>query len=122
LRCALSSKRCSACKQPLRRISASLAASGSATVFASGACAAQALTRRRLLAATQVMNEGPGHVPLHKIPENMAKQLDWCNEAPFYTLGPLTTDVAPGYDTPARRTAVLPAALLSHALFRAELR
>lgn len=37
-----------------------------------------------------------GHVPLHKIPENMQKQLDWCNEAPFYTLGPLTTDIAPG--------------------------
>lgn len=46
----------------------------------------------------QVMNEGPGHVPLHKIPENMRKQLEWCNEAPFYTLGPLTTDIAPGYD------------------------
>lgn len=46
----------------------------------------------------QIMNEGPGHVPLHKIPENMRKQLDWCNEAPFYTLGPLTTDIAPGYD------------------------
>lgn len=46
----------------------------------------------------QVMNEGPGHVPLHKIPENMAKQLDWCSEAPFYTLGPLATDIAPAYD------------------------
>ncbi|EFJ20094.1 hypothetical protein SELMODRAFT_418436 [Selaginella moellendorffii] len=45
-----------------------------------------------------VMNVGPGLVPLHKIPENMEKQLDWCNEAPFYTLGPLTTDIAPGYD------------------------
>jgi phosphomethylpyrimidine synthase len=44
------------------------------------------------------MNEGPGHVPLNKIPENMRNQLDWCHEAPFYTLGPLTTDVAPGYD------------------------
>lgn len=44
------------------------------------------------------MNEGPGHVPLHKIPENMRNQLDWCHEAPFYTLGPLTTDIAPGYD------------------------
>jgi phosphomethylpyrimidine synthase len=44
------------------------------------------------------MNEGPGHVPLNKIPENMAKQLDWCSEAPFYTLGPLTTDIAPAYD------------------------
>jgi len=46
----------------------------------------------------QVMNEGPGHVPLNKIPENMQKQLDWCNEAPFYTLGPLATDIAPAYD------------------------
>src|SRR3954454_14147453 len=46
----------------------------------------------------QVMNEGPGHVPMHLIKENMEKQLEWCDEAPFYTLGPLTTDVAPGYD------------------------
>ena len=46
----------------------------------------------------QVMNEGPGHIPMHLIKENMDKQLDWCNEAPFYTLGPLTTDIAPGYD------------------------
>jgi len=46
----------------------------------------------------QVMNEGPGHVPMHLIKENMDKQLEWCGEAPFYTLGPLTTDVAPGYD------------------------
>ncbi len=46
----------------------------------------------------QVMNEGPGHVPLHLIKENMENQLEWCDEAPFYTLGPLTTDIAPGYD------------------------
>jgi phosphomethylpyrimidine synthase len=46
----------------------------------------------------QVMIEGPGHVPMHMIKENMDKQLDWCHEAPFYTLGPLTTDIAPGYD------------------------
>ncbi len=46
----------------------------------------------------QVMNEGPGHVPMHMIEENMQKQLEWCHEAPFYTLGPLTTDIAPGYD------------------------
>ncbi len=46
----------------------------------------------------QVMIEGPGHVPLHKIKANMEKQLAACHEAPFYTLGPLTTDVAPGYD------------------------
>jgi len=45
-----------------------------------------------------VMIEGPGHVPMHKIKENMDKQLESCGEAPFYTLGPLTTDVAPGYD------------------------
>jgi phosphomethylpyrimidine synthase len=46
----------------------------------------------------QVMNEGPGHVPMHLIRDNMDKQLAWCDEAPFYTLGPLTTDIAPGYD------------------------
>jgi phosphomethylpyrimidine synthase len=46
----------------------------------------------------QVMIEGPGHVPMHLIRENMEKELDVCNEAPFYTLGPLTTDIAPGYD------------------------
>jgi phosphomethylpyrimidine synthase len=56
------------------------------------------LTRRAWEKDVQVMNEGPGHVPLHKIPENMRNQLDWCNEAPFYTLGPLATDIAPGYD------------------------
>jgi phosphomethylpyrimidine synthase len=46
----------------------------------------------------QVMIEGPGHVPMHKIKENMELQLEKCHEAPFYTLGPLTTDIAPGYD------------------------
>jgi phosphomethylpyrimidine synthase len=46
----------------------------------------------------QVMIEGPGHVPMHKIKENMDRQLKACDEAPFYTLGPLTTDIAPGYD------------------------
>ncbi|KAB2332804.1 phosphomethylpyrimidine synthase ThiC [Bacillus mesophilum] len=46
----------------------------------------------------QVMIEGPGHVPMHLIKENMDKQLEICQEAPFYTLGPLTTDIAPGYD------------------------
>ena len=46
----------------------------------------------------QVMIEGPGHVAMHKIKENMDKQLEYCHEAPFYTLGPLTTDIAPGYD------------------------
>jgi phosphomethylpyrimidine synthase len=56
------------------------------------------LTRRAWARDVQVMNEGPGHVPLNKIPENMAKQLDWCDEAPFYTLGPLATDIAPAYD------------------------
>ncbi|KAG5187996.1 ThiC family-domain-containing protein [Tribonema minus] len=56
------------------------------------------LTKRAWAKDVQVMNEGPGHVPLHKIPENMRNQLDWCHEAPFYTLGPLTTDIAPGYD------------------------
>jgi phosphomethylpyrimidine synthase len=46
----------------------------------------------------QVMIEGPGHVPMHMIKENMDRQLEVCHEAPFYTLGPLTTDIAPGYD------------------------
>jgi len=56
------------------------------------------LTQRAWDRGVQVMNEGPGHVPMHKIQENMTKQLEWCQEAPFYTLGPLTTDIAPGYD------------------------
>ena len=56
------------------------------------------LTKRAWAKGCQVMNEGPGHVPMHMIEENMAKQLEWCHEAPFYTLGPLTTDIAPGYD------------------------
>jgi len=56
------------------------------------------LTERAWAKSVQVMNEGPGHVPMHLIEENMHKQLEWCHEAPFYTLGPLTTDIAPGYD------------------------
>jgi phosphomethylpyrimidine synthase len=56
------------------------------------------LTRRAWEHGCQVMNEGPGHVPMHLIEENMQRQLEWCHEAPFYTLGPLTTDIAPGYD------------------------
>jgi len=56
------------------------------------------LTTRAWAKGVQVMNEGPGHIPMHMIEENMAKQLEWCHEAPFYTLGPLTTDIAPGYD------------------------
>ena len=56
------------------------------------------LTKRAWAHHVQVMNEGPGHVPMHLIKENMEKQLEWCDEAPFYTLGPLTTDIAPGYD------------------------
>ena len=56
------------------------------------------LTKRAWEFGVQVMNEGPGHVPMHMIKENMDKQIEWCHEAPFYTLGPLTTDVAPGYD------------------------
>ena len=56
------------------------------------------LTTRAWAKGCQVMNEGPGHVPLHLIQENMQKQIDWCHEAPFYTLGPLTTDIGPGYD------------------------
>ena len=56
------------------------------------------LTKTAWDKGVQVMNEGPGHVPMHMIQENMEKQIEWCHEAPFYTLGPLTTDIAPGYD------------------------
>ncbi|MGA9582255.1 MAG: phosphomethylpyrimidine synthase ThiC [Allosphingosinicella sp.] len=56
------------------------------------------LTRIAWKHDVQVMIEGPGHVPMHKIKANMDKQLEACGEAPFYTLGPLTTDIAPGYD------------------------
>src|SRR5437899_7061084 len=56
------------------------------------------LTKKAWAHDVQVMIEGPGHVPMHKIKENMDKQLESCGEAPFYTLGPLVTDIAPGYD------------------------
>lgn len=56
------------------------------------------LTKRAWEQDVQVMIEGPGHVPMHKVKENMDKQLAACGEAPFYTLGPLVTDIAPGYD------------------------
>ncbi len=56
------------------------------------------LTTRAWAHGVQVKSEGPGHVPMHLIKENMEKQIEWCHEAPFYTLGPLTTDIAPGYD------------------------
>ena len=56
------------------------------------------LTRFAWDMEVQTMCEGPGHVPMHLIRENMDRQLDWCSEAPFYTLGPLTTDIAPAYD------------------------
>ena len=56
------------------------------------------LTRIAWDKGCQVMIEGPGHVPMHKIKQNMDEQLKHCHEAPFYTLGPLTTDIAPGYD------------------------
>ncbi len=56
------------------------------------------LTKRAWEQDVQVMIEGPGHVPMHKIKENMDKQLEACGEAPFYPLGPLVTDIAPGYD------------------------
>ena len=56
------------------------------------------LTHRAWKHDIQVMIEGPGHVPLHMIEENVKKEVAWCSDAPFYTLGPLTTDIAPGYD------------------------
>jgi len=56
------------------------------------------LTRRAWEMDVQVINEGPGHIPLHLIARNMLNQREWCHEAPFYTLGPLVTDIAAGYD------------------------
>ena len=56
------------------------------------------LTTRAWAHGVQIMNEGPGHIPLHLVEENMARQLAWCHEAPFYTLGPLVTDIAAGHD------------------------
>ncbi len=56
------------------------------------------LTSRAWKHDLQIINEGPGHIPMQLIKDNMDKQLEWCHEAPFYTLGPLTTDIAPGYD------------------------
>jgi phosphomethylpyrimidine synthase len=56
------------------------------------------LTRRAKAKGCQVMVEGPGHVPMHQIQMNAEKQQEWCDEAPFYTLGPLVIDIAPGYD------------------------
>src|SRR3984957_6199990 len=56
------------------------------------------LTRIAWKYDVQVMIEGPGHIPMHKIKEQVEKENDWCHEAPFYTLGPLVTDIAPGYD------------------------
>jgi phosphomethylpyrimidine synthase len=56
------------------------------------------LTRRAWNYDVQVINEGPGHIPMHMIQQNVANQLDWCAEAPFYTLGPITMDIAAGYD------------------------
>jgi phosphomethylpyrimidine synthase len=56
------------------------------------------LTKRAWESDVQVMIEGPGHVPMHKIREQVDKEVEWCHGAPFYTLGPLVTDIAPGYD------------------------
>ena len=56
------------------------------------------LTTKAWAHDVQVIIEGPGHIPMHKIKENMERELNSCHEAPFYTLGPLTTDIAPGYD------------------------
>ena len=64
------------------------------------------LTKRAWAKGCQVMNEGPGHVPMHLIQENMQKQIEWCHEAPFYTLGPLTTDIAPDTITLPRESVL----------------
>lgn len=68
------------------------------------------LTKKAWEHDVQVLIEGPGHVPMNKIKENMDKELDVCHEAPFYTLGPLTTDIAPGYD---HITSAIGAAIIS---------
>jgi phosphomethylpyrimidine synthase len=60
----------------------------------------------------QVMIEGPGHVPMHKIAENVRLEEEWCDEAPFYTLGPLATDIAPAYD---HITSAIGAAMIAQA-------
>jgi phosphomethylpyrimidine synthase len=67
------------------------------------------LTKIAKAHGAQVMIEGPGHVPMHKIAENVRLEEEWCEEAPFYTLGPLATDIAPGYDhiTSAIRAAII---------------
>ena len=70
------------------------------------------LTKRAWERDVQVMIEGPGHVPLHKIVENVTRQMDVCHEAPFYTLGPLVTDIAPGYD---HITSAIGAAIIAQA-------
>ncbi len=56
------------------------------------------MTDRGWQRGTQVMVEGPGHIPMDQIDMNIKKQMEWCHEAPFYVLGPLVTDIAPGYD------------------------
>jgi phosphomethylpyrimidine synthase len=56
------------------------------------------LTKRAWAKNTQVMIEGPGHIPMHQIQMNVEKEIEWCHGAPFYVLGPLVTDIAPGYD------------------------
>ena len=68
------------------------------------------LTEKAWSHGVQVLIEGPGHVPMHKIPENIERQRRVCHEAPFYTLGPLTTDIAPGYD---HITSAIGAAIIS---------
>ena len=68
------------------------------------------LTEKAWAHDVQVIVEGPGHVPMHKIPANMERQVKACHDAPFYTLGPLTTDIAPGYD---HITSAIGAAIIS---------
>ena len=70
------------------------------------------LTKIAKSRGVQVMIEGPGHVPMHKIAENVRLEEEWCEEAPFYTLGPLATDIAPGYD---HITSAIGAAMIAQA-------
>jgi phosphomethylpyrimidine synthase len=70
------------------------------------------LTKIAKARGAQVMIEGPGHIPMHKIVENVRFEEEWCEEAPFYTLGPLATDIAPAYD---HITSAIGAAMIAQA-------
>jgi phosphomethylpyrimidine synthase len=90
--------RATTCRSPRRRAAPGLIADANDEAQFAELKTQGELTKIAWKHDVQVMIEGPGHVPMHKIKENMELQLEWCHEAPFYTLGPLVTDIAPGYD------------------------